>query len=77
MTVEKNADELRLLYQDIRFVKAELDLWQDRLIRRFTASMAEFDGIMQACDDALYQITQVCPPPGGAGERNKIPPDRE
>ena len=77
MTVEKNADELRLLYQDIKFLKSELDLWQDRLIRRFTASMAEFDGIMQACDDALYQITQVGPPPGGAGERNKLPPDRE
>ena len=46
MTVEKNADELRLLYQDIKFLKSELDLWQDRLIRRFTTSMAEFDGIM-------------------------------
>lgn len=72
-----DSDELRLLYQDIKFLKSELDHWQDRLIDRFTASMVEFDGIMAACDNALHRITQVCPLSDGAGEGNKIPPDRE
>ena len=46
MTVEKQEDDLRQLCQDINFLKSELDRWQERLIRRFTAIKAEFDGIM-------------------------------
>ena len=78
MTVEIQEDDLRQLCQDINFLKSELDRWQERLIDRFAASMAEFDGIMQGCDNVLYRATQMYEHSPGVGEGQdiKIPPDQ-
>ena len=78
MTMEKDTNEPRQLYQSVACLKAELDSWQDRLIDRFTASMAEFDGIMECCDSVLYQAARICgrSPGAGEGQDERIPPDR-
>ena len=40
--------------------------------------MAEFDGIMQGCDNVLYRATQMYEHSPGVGEGQdiKIPPDQ-
>lgn len=68
MTMEKNENDLRQLCQDIDFLKLELDRWQERLIDRFTASMAELDGIMEGCDNILYRATGMYERSPGGGE---------